>query len=296
MSVTQYYPFYGSKDRIRMGLCAISASDWIKYEDDYSERISQKMNLIANQRDRVIQCVEGSEDAQFELLDEILTFIDSYKTELFTLKNNSIISHRDNRTYDLSEYESKPLDLISYLVADDFCLLDKFNDDYRLAAASVCTPTYWELSEKIGKPMKDVHAPIATLEEKIGHMIRHFFVNLKPNDYYLRSNWFLMSTPDLTLFKDAFDITENSHNIDADNIIDKLYLRCERQSFIKLKKTKYIAFGIKIYVSPLSIVSKHTEIAEDMRLAIKSMSEDHKQLIGINMYENQLLDYLKSVS
>jgi hypothetical protein len=279
-----------------MGLCAIPASDWIKYEDDYSERITQKKDLIANQRDRVIQSIEGSEAAQYELLDNILTFIDSYKTDLFTLNNNSIISHKDNRTYDISEFESKPLDLISYLASEDYCLLDRFNDDYRLAAASVCTPTYWELSEKMGKPMKDVHAPIANLEEKIGRMIKHFFVNLKPDNYYQRSNWFLMTTPDLTLFKDTYDATGNAHSLDADDIIDKLYLRCERQSFRKLTKTEYIAFGIKIYVSPLSIVSKHTEIAEDMILAIDSMTEDHKQLIGINLYENKLLDYLKSVS
>jgi len=295
MSVTQYYPFHGSKDRIRMGLSSIPASEWIKYEDDYPARIMEKEQLICNQRSRVIQSIEGSEAAQIELLNDILSFIGSYQSDFFTIKDDLVISLRDNKVYEFSKFKSNPLDLISYLAPDDFCLLEKSDDDYRLAAASVCAPTYWDLSEKIGRPMKDVHAPIATLEEKIGRMIRHFFINLKPDDYYQRSNWFLMPTSDLTLFKDSYDAAMDMGDLNASNIMDKLYLRCERQSFRKLKQTEYIVFGIKIYVSPLSIVSKHTEIAEDLILAITSMTSDQKQLMGINSYENTLLDYLNSV-
>lgn len=295
MSVAQYYPFHGAKNRLRMGLSSVPACDWITYEDDFSVRIMEKKRLIAEQKDRVIQSIEGSEAAQQELLNNILWFIKNYRTDLFTISNDSIISHCDNNFYKFSSFESRPLELISFLAGDDFCILDSLDDDYRLVAATVCAPTYWELSEKMGNPMREVHAPIPHLEAKIGHMIRHFFTNLAPDNYYQRSNWFLMSSPDLTLFKDNYDIHINADEFHAGNIMDKLFLRCERQSFVKLKQTQNIVFGIKIYVSPLNIVSEHTEIAHDLLLSVRSMTAEHKNLMGIDAYENALAGYLKSV-
>lgn len=278
-----------------MGLSPIPASEWIKYEPAYCNRISEKKTLIAEQRGRVIQSVKGSEAAQHELLNEILLFIEKYESDLFDVNSNSVISHQDGQIYELAEYKSTPLELISYLAIDDFCLLEEFNDDYRLIAASVCSPTYWELSEKIGRPMREVHEPIVSLEENIGRMIRHFFTNLKPDDYFQRSNWFLMTSPDMPLFKDSCKMDTEIDNINVDNIMDKLYLRCERQSFRKLKQTNTIVFGIKIYVSPLSIVNKHTAIAADIILAINAMTKEQKQLFGIESYEKSLLEYLNSV-
>ena len=227
--------------------------------------------------------------------DEILSFIKQYKSDLFTVSDNSVTSHSDNQVYELSKFESSPLELISYLAGDDFCLLKKSADDYLLAAASVCTPTYWELSEKMGKPMKQVHAPIANLEEKIGRMIRHFFINLKPDDYYQRSNWFFTFTPELPLFIDSDTNDINFDELNTSNILDKLYLRCERQSFRKLKQTEYIVFGIKIYVSPLNIVRQHSELAEDLILGLDSMTAAQKDLMVISPYEDILLESLNQV-
>lgn len=296
MSVKQYYPFNGSKNRLRVGLHSIAESEWIQYEDDFSSRIEEKQRLILQQKPRVIQSITGSEAAQNELLENILLYIDTYQKDLFTVNENAVLSHVDNRIYKLADYQSRPLELISYLAIDDFCLLDKLNDDYRLNAASVCAPTYWELAEKIGKPMKEVHASIPRLEDKIGRMIRHFFINLQPDHYYQRANWFLMTTPKMPLFKDDHNNDTDVGALNVGNIMQKLYLRCERQSFRKLAQTKNIVFGIKIYVAPLSIIEKHKEIAKDMILSVQAMSVEQKQLLGITPYEVVLKEYLHSVA
>ena len=278
-----------------MGLSSIPPSEWIKYDHDYSKRIYEKKYLINEQRDRVIQSIKGSEAAQHELLNEIILFIEKYQSDLFSVNANLISSYQDRQIYNLSEYKSTPLELISYLAIDDFCLLEEYNDDYRLVAASVCSPTYWELSEKIGRPMREVHAPIVSLEEKIGRMIRYFFTNLKSDDYFQRSNWFLMTTPDMSLFKDRYEMDININNFNIHNIMNKLYLRCERQSFRKLKQSKNIAFGIRIYVAPLSIVEKYTEIAEDLIMSINTMTADQRELFGVGSYEKILVSYLETV-
>ena len=295
MSVVDHYPFYGSKNRVRMGLKSIPASEWIQYEEDFCEIISVKKQLITEQKNRVIQSVKGSEDAQNELLNEILAFIKTYQSDLFSINENSIISHKDKQHYELSKFQSNPLELISYLAADDFCLLEKLDDDYRLVAASVCTPTYWELLEKIGRPMKEVHAPIPKLEENIGRMIRHFFLNLKPDTYFQRSNWFLTTRGDYPLFKDTYETNEDFDGFDINTIKDKLVIRCERQSFRKLSKTGNIVFGIKIYLAPLSLIEAHKDIAQDLISSINAMSTNQKRLFEIDLYENVLMDYLNSV-
>lgn len=295
MSVAKYYPFNGSKNRLRLGLASIPASDWIQYDDDFSNRIFEKKELICNQRKRIIQHTEGSEDAQNELLQNILSYISEFKNDLFTVNQTSVISHVENNEYQFKKYKYNPLELISYLTPDDFCLLEKFNDDYRLTAASVCSPTYWELSEKMGCPLKDIHAPIPNLENSIGRMIRHFLSNLKMDDLFQRSNWFLTTNPNLPLFKDNDELSDNIEELNSHNIENKLFLRSERQSFKKLPITENIVFGINIYVSPMSLVKTHTNIAEDLLIAIDTMNTDQKTLLGIHSYEKLLVDYLHSV-
>ena len=68
MSITKHYPYNGTKNRLRMGLSSIPASEWIEYEDDFPARIAEKHQLIQQQHDRVIQSIDDSEAAQQELL------------------------------------------------------------------------------------------------------------------------------------------------------------------------------------------------------------------------------------
>ena len=45
---------------------------------------------------------------------------------------------------------------MSLLIQDDLCLI-RANGDQELLAASICSPSYWNLKSKIGKPLKDIH-------------------------------------------------------------------------------------------------------------------------------------------
>ncbi len=226
----------------------------------------------------------------------MLLYIANYESDLFTVNEEVVISHTDKNEYELARYQDNPLELVSYLVPDDFCLLEKDNDDYRLIAASVCNPTYWELSEKMGQSLKNVHAPIPNLEDKIGRMIRHFFTKLKVDDYFQRSNWFLTTNPNYPLFLDDSSLENEIESLTNNNIEEKLFLRTERQSFRKLKNTENIAFGIKIYVAPINIVKQHAVIAQDLLVALNTMSLEQRQLLGVDAYESLLKDYLYSVT
>jgi len=293
MSVAKYYPFNGERGRLRLGLGAIEFAEWIQYEEDFADRINEKQNLIDKKGKQVLDAMPNSLTVQQELLGLVLKNIQKHHTDRFVISDNQAVSKNNNKCYTIADYENNPLELVSYLVADDYCLLVEEGEDYKLVAASVCAPTWWTLAEKMGKPLASIHAPIAGLEEKIGHMIRHFLQNLKIKDCYQRSNWFLFSRPDLCVFPHNFDMYKDMMSVNMENIEERLYLRSERQTFRKLKNTNAIVFGIKVYVEKIGIVKKHPEIAEDLMTALNAMTAEQKQALGISFVEKSLESYLK---
>ncbi len=292
MTVSKYYPFNGERGRLRLGLCEIEFSEWLQYEDDFANRIHEKKELIKYQAKNVLDAVPNSISAQKEFLHLVLEHIQQYHSNLFVISDKKVVSKKENSTYFLQDYEKCPLELTSYLVADDFCLLKENGEDYKLIAASVCAPTWWLLGEKMGRSLADIHEPIANLEEKIGRMIRHFLRNLKVDDCYQRSNWFLFARPDLCVFPNSFDMYEDMHAINIDNIQDRLFLRSERQTFRRLSVTNSIVFGIKVYIEPISVAKKYPAIAKDLMTALNTMTTKQKRVLGVSFVEKTLRDYL----
>ena len=295
MSVAKYYPFNGQRGRLRLGLTSIDYSEWIQYEDDFEYRITQKQKLIKELGNQVLDALPRSIDAQKEFLNLLLDNIQHYHSDRFEVAGSHILNKGANKTYDIAEFENYPIELASYLAADDYCLLEEDGEDYKLVAASVCAPTWWNLSEKMGKPLASIHKPIMNLEEKIGRMIRHFLQNINVADCYQRSNWFLFSSKEFCVFPDSFDFYSEMTGINDDNIETSLYLRSERQTFRRLKNTNAIVFGIKVYVEPISVVKEHPAIAEDLIVALNTMNTEQKQGLGITFIEKPLANYLNKV-
>lgn len=295
MSVAKYYPFNGERGRLRLGLSPIDVSEWIQYEDDFSDRITEKKNLIKEHGKQVLDALPSSLAAQKEFLSLLLKNIKQYHADRFDVTGDDGLVKCESQSYNINDYECCPLELASYLAADDYCLLEEEGEDYKLVAASVCAPSWWTLSEKIGKPLASIHAPIVGLEDKIGRMIRHFLQNLKVTDCYQRSNWFLITSSDLCVFPSSFDFYSQLENINNSNIETNLYLRSERQTFRRLEQSNKIVFGIKVYVEPISMVKTHPAIAKDLMLALNTMNDEQKEGLGITFVEKPLRDYLQHV-
>lgn len=295
MSVEKYYPFNGERGRLRLGLQAIEFSDWLQYEEDFKNRIEQKKQLIKTEGKRVLDSLPDAIDAQEEFLQLLFAYLQKHHSSLFKITSDSVVSNADKNRYVLSEYEACPLELASYLVGDDICLLQEEGEDYKLVAASVCAPTWWDLPEKMGKPLASIHAPIANLENKIGRMIRHFMKSLKVEDCYQRSNWFLFTSEDYCVFPNSFDFVADMSDVSKENIESKLFLRTERQTFRRLPNTNHIAFGIKVYVDSIAVVKKQRAIAEDLMYALNTMGVEQKHGLGISYVEKPLTEYLQNV-
>lgn len=141
-------------------------------------------------------------------------------------------------------------------VHEDLCLLTKREgeDVYRLIGAAVAWPSDWHPAEKIGLPLRALHAPIAGYEEQLASGVDRFMATLKPGPIYGRCNWFIAPTGDRRWLAER-PAAEAFAHVAPENAGETLFVRSERQTLRRLPQTGAILFTIGIYVEPLGNLS-----------------------------------------
>ncbi len=137
-------------------------------------------------------------------------------------------------------------------VHEDMCLLTQASsgEPYRLIGAAVAWPSDWHPSEKIGLPLRALHAPIVGYEEQLASGVDRFMETLKPGAIYGRCNWFIAATGARRWLEDRAPQEAFAH-VTADNAGETLFVRSERQTLRRLPETGAIVFTIGIYAEPL---------------------------------------------
>ena len=138
---------------------------------------------------------------------------------------------------------------------EDMCLLTlrPGDEQYRLVGAAVAWPSDWRPADKLGLPLRALHAPIAGYEEQLATGVDHFMAKLKPGAIYGRCNWFIAATGARRWV--AAPPEQAFAHVTAENAGETLFVRSERQTLRRLPQTGAILFGIGIYVSPLGALS-----------------------------------------
>lgn len=139
---------------------------------------------------------------------------------------------------------------------EDMCLLTKQEGDeqYRLIGAAVAWPTDWHPKDKIGLPLRALHAPIAGYVEQLATGVDRFMDTLKPGAIYGRCNWFIAPTGERRWITHA-TANEDFAHVTAENAGETLFVRSERQTLRRLPQTGAILFTIGVYVAPLGTLS-----------------------------------------
>lgn len=141
-------------------------------------------------------------------------------------------------------------------VHEDLCLLTQSEGDevYRLIGAAVAWPSDWHPAEKIGLPLRALHAPIAGYEEQLATGVDRFMATLRPGPIYARCNWFIAATGERRWLPNRPPAAAFAH-VTPDNAGETLFVRSERQTLRRLPQTGAILFTIGIYVEPLGCLS-----------------------------------------
>jgi hypothetical protein len=281
----KYLPHMQHKDVISMGMQSLHPQKWIEPDEEYPRYLEHKLSLSQAHKQRIFDALPSAYDAQVELAFELKNHLLQHHSQLYC-------SLADGLNYlpmgiQLPSVSTHPLWQASLWVADDLLIMQKLNGQYCLTAASLCSPSNWHLSEKIGQPMARIHDPVPTLHAKLTPKIDRFFDHLCVGKPVQRFNWSLQANTQLAQFPEK-------KIIHAANT--PLYYRCERQTLSRLPKTNAIAFTIRVYVYPLMSLTQVPNALTQLQVVINAMPKPVAGYKDIIYFAPALQKYFSDLS
>ncbi len=172
---------------------------------------------------------------------------------------------------------------------EDMCLLTLSEGDkqYRLVGAAVAWPSDWKPADKLGLPLRALHAPIQGYEKQLATGVDNFMAKLKPGAIYGRCNWFIAATGALRWVAEPPEIAF-AHAM-RENAGETLFVRSERQTLRRLPQTGAILFTIGVYVSPLGELSRGNVAM--LAGAVGALVEGEDDRRGAGAYAGALIGY-----
>jgi len=159
---------------------------------------------------------------------------------------------------------------------------------FRLYGGCLCFPSHWDLREKLGLPMADIHAPVPGLNETLGRQIDGFLQRIKPGISWERANWGLSRTGDLNLHP-----SRKLPRLDATVALDEVWFRLEEQSLVALPASGGILFGIRLVIRPMREIKADPDTRQGMIRALRTMPETMARYKGIAPARERLLELME---
>ena len=219
------------------GTRPISPDEWIICDDVFSQQMALRDELIETKKDKVLAISDEAQEAAVELLKMTLDFCVS---KLGYKKNVNKIIRPDKVSVEIDLNE--PMTVLGRLVQNDFCILQKKDNEHVLTAAALCFPASWSLEEKFLKPLIDIHIPVKAYDGNIAKRVQRLFDGLQINRPVWRFNALYYEDPNL--FQPR-SVNQPRRKPAPDKV---KYFRSERQTIIKLPESGAIIFGIHTFV------------------------------------------------
>jgi hypothetical protein len=142
---------------------------WIELESTYRERIAQRKALYAEHGQKVIDIAPGAEAACVELMHMVIQFLCArYPTQFAFDSSTGVLQNRILGTQNDTRKDN-PLEVLLDNVPEDFLLTlpDEKTGLYYLRAGLSCSAVGWNMSQKINKPLHEIHGPVPDYKEKM---------------------------------------------------------------------------------------------------------------------------------
>jgi heme-dependent oxidative N-demethylase alpha subunit-like protein len=226
------------------GVNPVQPGDWLRVDEVFGAQMAYRDFLLAERRQSVCRMTADAEPAALELLQLVLAELSV--TPGFQVSGDSV-TRPDGMRVALDR--RAPLLTVGQLVQEDFCILQKRQQEHVLTGAVLCFPASWSLEEKFLKPLADIHAPVSSYTDDIARRVQRIFDALQADRPVWRSNFLTYANPNLHQPRRKDDRREPDRQ-------GRLWLRAERQCMRRLPDTNAIVFSIHTYVVPFSALSK----------------------------------------
>lgn len=228
---------------LAMGTRGLDPAVWLLADEDRDRDLARKAALLAERHDEV-----------FAALDSPI--VDAAASAVLRL----VVAATGGR----AEAHLHPLDAAGRLVQEDLCLLVERDGVPHLDAASLCFPSYWRLRDKLGRPLAEVHQPVAHYAEELAPRVDRFLTRLPADRPVWRRNWSIHDDP-------AYFLPDPTPPRPVDPP-EGLWLRSERQTLRRLEVPGCVLFTIRTQQVPLVALAERPDLAARMADAIAAWS------------------------
>jgi hypothetical protein len=282
-------PYDGSSRLFAIGLKPLDPSEWIDADDRLAANLAEKERLAATRWDDVFAAEAGTEAAQAEVLALLTEHLPRRFPDRYRRDGDAMLVA--GRTVPLAGMPA--LWTAARLVQEDLVLMRRGEAGWRLAAASLSFPSSWKLTDKFGRPIHEVHAPVPGFGggTRNAELIGRMFDNMRAETPMIRWNWSVYG--DAELF--------HPHNSPARRFgtgerAENVFLRVERQTLRLLPQSRDIVFTIRIIVDPLVALERHSDAARIATALIEqllSFNAEQLDYKGMTLERDRLVARLR---
>lgn len=217
------------------GTVPLGDMPWLWPDEAYAGQMALRDRLVAEAPETVIAALPESGPAVEELYRLVLS-------ELAALPGFRMDVDAVQRPDGARVARDAPrLAQLARLVQEDLCVMEAGAEGHVLTAATLLFPAYWTLSEKLGRPLVGLHAPVPVYDADIARRVQRLFDGLAPERPIWRFN--LHPQDSDALFTPRREGDPARHRARRPR-----YFRSERQILRRLPETGAVVFSIKTYL------------------------------------------------
>lgn len=292
-----YAPYKDGPFRLTMGLLPLDVREWIEPDAQMLRELDEKERLLHERHDEVFAVLPEAAAGSAELLVMLADYLPLRFPTLYRRVGDRLEHRLAGRSWHVTDHGMHPLDVAGRLVQEDLCLMHQAQgtETYRLVGASLCFPTRWRLSEKLGRSVGAIHAPVPGYDTHLDSTMDRFFARIKTERPVWRLNWGLVDDP--TLFQPTGH-GQGGYNpaITASNAGETLWVRMERQTLRRLPRTGDVLFTIRVHVHPLHELATQPERAARLAAAIHALPPAMQTYKSLPPFLDAVLGWLERVA
>jgi len=299
-----YRPYRWASADFQLGLRPIAPESWILIGADHAQIMRQKHDRLNRFRPHYYRTLTESWPAQRELRDRVTTHLVSDHPESFQRTGSVVRSVITGQTLDLYDDSVEPLLQLSYMIEEDFMLLDEGGGIPRITAAANAYSSSGRLVASVGHDMAWTHALVPQLTQKLGARINRVIGGVHAATPCERFNWQL--TPMASVFfphsdPHAANAAAMQHisaelRRDPARAGELLWIRVERQTLSRLPDSNATAFSLHTYSDPLSSIRSDLESVRAIRALLTNYTEERWRYSEMDIVREPLMLWLEAAA
>jgi hypothetical protein len=275
-------PLDGKPFRLNMGLRSLDEAQWLEGGDDLFAQILERVSLGDNARETIYQVLPDYEQPITELVERVVANLREFHGGEYSF-HGSAISHISTGAV-AQTHAADALLQVATIIGEDLVILAREDDEWKIVAGAVLFPSRWKLSEKIGKGMDAVHAPVPGYNNALAPYMTATFDKITADRPVWRKNWSLHSTADL----------HQPTSIHSPANPEDYWWRTERQTLTRSREGDFLFFTIRNRAEPLSWIKAAPEAATLFAETLLSFSPETVEYKGLVRDHQAIIDYLRN--